>query len=156
MVLVMRHAEAAARSAKNDEGGLTSRGEADARFVLELSRQIGSKVESVFSSPLLRARQTAEIARRVFELKAYSVLQNLEPSGTPYEVFRDISKLDNVSSSVILVSHQPLVSGLVCSLLNWDEDHFFSPPATIFAVEVSDLSDVPRGKLRYMISPPQH
>lgn len=116
----MRH------GAASEEGRLTPAGAASAEKVLKKARELGIKVETILSSPLERAKETAEIASRVFGQK-YAVMNSLEPESSPDLV------IEELKDSVLLVSHRPLVSLLVKDLTGKSLETF--EPATFVTVE---------------------
>ena len=121
IIYIARHGEAEPKqSSKPDEArGITDSGADQVRSILTLARQWGAAVDLILSSPIVRAKQSAEIASSIFGLKEYQVMSSLEPSMTPYEVYGDLSKFEP-DKRVMLVSHQPLVSSLVSDLLGSD------------------------------------
>ena len=76
---------------------------------------MGVSVNAIASSPFARARQTAEIAKRIFGVD-FVVTNSLEPEGSPEEVYEELSK-HKPTDSVLLISHQPLVSKLLSDIL---------------------------------------
>lgn len=114
MIHILRHGEA--ETGKPDaERRLTVFGKNQIRGVLRLATRSGVDIDSVLSSPLVRAKESAKIASTILGLKNYNVLDTLEPETTPYELYRDLKHLKE--KSVLLVSHQPLVSRLLSDLL---------------------------------------
>lgn len=76
---------------------------------------MGVRVDSILSSPVARAKETASLASAIFGPKL-AVTNALEPEGSPEEVYEELARLEP-SKSVLLVSHQPLVSKLVEDIL---------------------------------------
>ena len=115
IIYIVRHGEAEPKSGKmgdDDKRRLTPSGAASLRLVLGLAKQLGAVVDEIFSSPILRAKESAKIAADVFDLKGFKIMNSLEPITTPYEIYGDLSKLRS-SNGVMLVTHQPLVSSLI-------------------------------------------
>ena len=100
----------------------------------------------LLSSPLVRARESAGVAREVFGMEKVVVDDSLEPDSTPYELFESLSKYSKIER-VLLVSHQPLVSNLLSSLLNWDGRYFSLKTAAVAIVEIGELNANPEGVL---------
>jgi len=152
---ILRHGKAETRvsASSDDERHLTKFGADQVRRSLVIARQIGTKVDSILSSPIVRARETAEIAREEFELADFTVEDVLEPSRSPLEVFQRLSEFE-MSSGILLVTHQPLISGLVSSLLNSDEKYFSLRAGTMARIDVEDLSHH-RGTLMFLLPPPE-
>ena len=114
LILIMRHGEAEARPDETDRH-LTEKGLIQVRSVLGWAKQMGLQVDSILSSPLTRAKETASLASSIFGT-TNSVDNSLEPEGSPDEVYEALSKF-GPSNVVLLVTHQPLVSILVEDIL---------------------------------------
>jgi phosphohistidine phosphatase len=115
LVCIMRHGEAEATPDSSGERHLTQRGASQVAGVLNLAKQMGVTVNAIATSPLARAKDTAEIAKKVFGLD-YAVTNALEPEGSPEEVYEELSK-HKLGDSVLLISHQPLISKLLSDIL---------------------------------------
>lgn len=109
LILILRHGEAEGRDGET-ERHLTNRGSAQVNSVLGLAKQMGVRVDSILSSPVARAKETASLASDIFGPKL-AVTNALEPEGSPEEVYEELMRIEG--KSVLLVSHQPLVSKLV-------------------------------------------
>jgi phosphohistidine phosphatase SixA len=99
-VIVVRHAEAA--PGEPDElRPLTAAGRENARVLAERLR--GKRVDAVLSSPLLRARETAEPIARALGVEAESD-ERLAPGATADDI-RDA--VAGRGAAVVVVGHQP-------------------------------------------------
>jgi phosphohistidine phosphatase SixA len=79
---LVRHGEAEAAGVGGDEAReLTDKGMRDSRAVAEAVARAGAKLEAIWTSPLVRARQTAEIIGRVLGVTAHSD-ERLRPGAT--------------------------------------------------------------------------
>ena len=125
-VLIVRHAEAA--SGNPDElRPLTPKGREHARAVGARLRDDGFAADAVVSSPLLRARETAE----ALGLGAPKVDDRLAPGASPFDV-RDAAA--GRGETVVVVGHQPDCSRAVAALSGGDEPAF--PPCAHALVEL--------------------
>ena len=125
-VLIVRHAEAA--SGNPDElRPLTPKGREHARAVGARLRDEGFAADAVVSSPLLRARETAE----ALGLGAPEVDDRLAPGASPFDV-RDAAA--GRGETVVVVGHQPDCSRAVAALSGGDEPAF--PPCAHALVEL--------------------
>jgi phosphohistidine phosphatase len=125
-VLIVRHAEAAA--GRPDElRRLTPAGRKHARAVGARLRAQGLTADAVVSSPLLRARETAD----ALGFGEPEVDERLAPGATPEDI-RDVAT--ERGETVIIVGHQPDCSKAVATLTGGDEPAF--PPCAHALVEL--------------------
>jgi phosphohistidine phosphatase len=153
--MIVRHGEAEPKTSgkPDEERELTDRGTAMLKHNLVLAKEIADQnPDVILSSPILRARQSAEIAKEVFDQTEISIDDSLVSYSTPYEVYSNLSKRRGLKS-VMLVSHQPLVSQLLAGLLNWNDRYFAFKPATIAIVEVREIRENPEGVLLALLPP---
>jgi len=119
-VYLIRHAIAADRDPHrwptDRERPLTDEGVARMRRAAKGLRQMVPDVDAVYSSPLVRSWQTAEILREEAGWPAPSDMIELEPDGTAEDVVRALSQHAHVRS-IALVGHEPLLSDLASFLL---------------------------------------
>ena len=118
---LLRHGIAVERGAHqgtDHDRVLTSEGRRKVRRVAKAMRALRLSFDTIFSSPLARALQTAEIVAESFRLKRrLRVTEHLVP-GTP--VARQIAWLKNLRpapGAVLLVGHEPNLSQLTSRLL---------------------------------------
>jgi phosphohistidine phosphatase len=126
-LLIVRHAEAA--SGEPDElRPLTAEGREHARAVGERLRDAGFTADAVVSSPLLRARETAE----ALALGVPDVDDRLAPGATPFDM-RDVAA--GRGETVVIVGHQPDCGQAVAALSGSEEPEF--PPCAHVLVELA-------------------
>jgi phosphohistidine phosphatase len=108
---VIRHADAHAlgeRGVTDDAGRpLTEIGEVQAKAVGTALQARGVRLGMVVTSPLVRARQTAELILAQFrsERPVLQVAEELAPGGKPKQLARFLRKLGG--EAVAVVGHQP-------------------------------------------------
>jgi phosphohistidine phosphatase len=152
---LLRHGEAEpkATSSLDTERHLTKTGAELVRRSLAIASELGAEVDSIITSPYVRARETAEIAMRFFGLQTITENSVLEPISSPVEVLKEL-ETRNFSEGMLLVTHQPLISSLISSLLGWNEDSFSLRPGTVVRIDVKDFTLVPTGRLVFFVPPP--
>ena len=95
---------------------LTPKGRRQLRQVAAAVRALELRFDAVWSSPLVRARQTGEIMSRKF--KAGLVFAGeLKPGGDPRKLIRKISRQKPVPENLLLVGHEPDLSELISLLV---------------------------------------
>jgi phosphohistidine phosphatase len=115
-LLIVRHAIAVERSdpayANDDERPLTPDGIHKFRAAARGLKGLCGKLDRIVSSPLVRARQTAEILRdSVAADLDLDVSESLAPGGDYAALLQDVTKLN--AERVAVVGHEPHLSGLV-------------------------------------------
>ncbi len=101
------------------ERALTDRGRERTRAAVEGLRALGVRPDAIASSALLRAVQTAEIARDVLRPADGSRLtvEALEPFGDAREVLAAARECG--CESLLLAGHAPNLDGVVAAALGW-------------------------------------
>jgi phosphohistidine phosphatase len=126
---LVRHAHAA--PGEPDElRKLTPEGRRDARALGELLAAEGVVPDAIVSSPLLRARETAEELGRATGATT-SADERLCPGATTTDV---LEALEGRGETVIVVGHQPDCGRIAAELGNGREPPF--PPAGMAALDV--------------------
>jgi phosphohistidine phosphatase len=93
---------------------LTPKGRKQLRTVAPALRAMELNFDVILSSPLLRARQTAEIVAAELKLKQRPALADeLKPGGSAKKLVLKISRLKSPPENVLLVGHEPDFSELI-------------------------------------------
>ncbi len=123
---ILRHGIAvdhgAAGYENDDERPLTGKGERKLWAIAEAMKALEISFDLILSSPLVRARQTAEIVADALKCrKRMEITDTLAPqeSAKPLiEYLRDQGAVDDV----VLVGHEPFLSRLIASLISGNSD----------------------------------
>lgn len=118
---LLRHGEAADHSDPhypNDAARpLTPKGSKRTRQLANALRQMEVSFDVIFSSPLVRARQTAEIVARSLDLeKKLRLTNHLAPGGAFADLLAQVENARSSAQAVLLVGHEPYLSGLISLL----------------------------------------
>jgi phosphohistidine phosphatase len=125
-LVLVRHAEAAPGT-PDELRRLTAAGFAQARALGERLRAEGVRPDTVLSSPLVRAHQTAE----ALGLGQPEPDDRLAPGATP-DVVR--AAIAGRGEKVVVVGHQPDCGRVAASLSGGDEPRF--PPAGVAVIDL--------------------
>jgi phosphohistidine phosphatase len=109
----------------------------------------------VLCSPLLRARQTAEILLEVFEKRIeMRIVDSLAPSGKRSDLYRVMSLYDNKIDSMMLVGHQPLL-GEIAAEIAWGstENYLEIKKGGACVIDLERAGKLPRGTLLSLLTP---
>jgi phosphohistidine phosphatase len=122
-LFLLRHGIAVERDPKSfpDDARrpLTLKGEDRVRLICDAMQALDVSFDHILSSPYLRARQTAEIVAtslglgRILEFSA-----ELTPDGDPKTVIRFVNRMKPAPESLLLVGHEPYLSGLLSVLIS--------------------------------------
>lgn len=126
---LVRHAEAA-RGEPDDLRPLTAAGRAAARDLGSRLAAEGARPDSVLSSPLLRARETASELCRAFDCKPEAD-ERLAPGATAGDVRAAVA---GRGDEVVVVGHQPDCGHVAAELSGGPEPSF--PPAGVAVLEL--------------------
>ena len=119
---ILRHAIAVEHGTKgykdDTQRPLTAKGERKMRRIAKGMKKLGLSFDLILSSRLIRARQTAQIVAETFEIvKRLKFSAHLAPNGEAEELVRDLKRRYPNQNSVVLVGHEPYLSGLMATLL---------------------------------------
>jgi phosphohistidine phosphatase len=102
---------------KEAERPLTPRGIQRTKLLTHALRQMEISFDAVLSSPLLRAKETAEIVVRGMHLPAtLKLTDSLAPSGSMESLVHEITAIRPIPDNALLVGHEPYLSGFISLL----------------------------------------
>ena len=118
---VVRHCEAAPVGAgvvRDADRPLSGRGEEDARALGRLLATVSPEISVILSSPLLRARRTAELISGAFgSPPTLRVSENLAPGFRPKSFLEEAAR-GGPDAAVLVVGHQPDMSHLIAYVID--------------------------------------
>ena len=120
-VILIRHAKAEPRDANSwpddDQRPLTAEGQAEHRAVMRAAKKMGVKFDFLVTSPLKRARESADIVSNVYRWpEEPQVAAELGHGFSVAAVVKLLAKFPP-SSRVALVGHEPDFSELATALI---------------------------------------
>jgi phosphohistidine phosphatase len=148
----LRHAEAHP-GADDDARELTKRGEEQSREIGRFLRQVGVEFGAAYSSPLVRARQTAEIVLETTNADTDIELEITEAlcNETTQAVFnRWLGQLPD-KKHILLVGHAPSMPARVQRLLGIENNEALPMPKAGLACIKPD--NPRQGTLKFFVSP---
>ena len=114
--------------------------------------RLGVSVEVVLTSPLVRARQTAEILAGALDPRPSLVnVDSLAPDGAYASVVADLEKHAR-KNCIALVGHEPMIGELVARLIGSRHPIEFKKGA-VCRVDIEDVPPVGPGDLRWLLTP---
>ena len=118
-IYILRHGDAAEHGDpryKEEERPLTPKGIQRTKLLAHALRKMEIAFDLAFSSPLARAQETAEIVLQGLKTGKLQFSDHLTPSGDMRDLVDQINAVRPVPSSVLLVGHEPYLSGLISLL----------------------------------------
>lgn len=118
---ILRHGDAGTSGdpaySNDDERPLSSKGTSRTETLARALRRWDVTFDVIFSSPLVRARETAEIVASELRLKdRLTLTEQLAPSGDVVKLVTEVNAVLPTPGSVLLVGHEPYLSHLISRL----------------------------------------
>jgi phosphohistidine phosphatase len=102
---------------------LTPKGKRQLRKIVGAMEKMDLRFDLVLFSPLLRAKQTAEIAAAGLKLKKrLKFSDELQPDGNVKKLFSQLGELKPAPENILLVGHEPYLSRLISLLVSGGEN----------------------------------
>jgi phosphohistidine phosphatase len=112
---LLRHGEAVPHDSKDDfERELTARGERQSVAAGEALARLGVELAACYTSPLVRARQTAQLACE--RLSVQPVAHDALGKGFDVDVVRELLAAHEAEERVLMVGHNPSFEQVVLDL----------------------------------------
>jgi phosphohistidine phosphatase len=155
IIYLLRHGDAVDASRfEDDERPLSEFGRRQASAVGTFLAASQAGIQQIYSSPLLRARQTGEAARQELGEVPIRTTELLRSYGDPHDIIRELQK--NPVSGVLLVGHEPHLSRTL-SLLLWGDirSRVEMRKCSLARVSTPDPLEEGRGVLQWLVSSDQ-
>ncbi len=144
LLLVMRHGKAEPKrpGLKDEERKLTDEGRRDVELVAKI---LPNKPSKILCSPMVRARETAEIVAEIYGIK-YEIVQELLPENVSLDSLKNLISEENI----LLIGHAPSIEEFVSELIGGGKVKLKAG-----AVAGLDVEEFKRGgaKLIYLVTP---
>ncbi len=153
-IWVLRHAKAeeGGRSTPDEERALTDGGRETMRSVAKAIARLEPELDAILTSPLLRARQTAEPVARALSLQG-DVIETgaLSPEADPKGILREIERRG--FRRVLVVGHMPHLGKLLGYLLTGRSSTSIDiKKAALARVEFDGKTPEPPGTLTLLLT----
>jgi len=156
-LLLIRHADAgdadAIKYPDDRVRPLTGFGEREHAAVAGALALLDLHATHVLSSPLTRARQTADITARVLDVEEVAIVDALGDHFRMEELLAELSRLPS-DASVVCVGHEPSISRLAATLLHADGNiRVAFAKSAVMALEFQGHPAPGTGRLLFFVSP---
>jgi len=155
-LFILRHGEAGKRSAtsRSDlQRPITVTGKQEMEEIGKSFVKLGLEFDYVFTSPLVRCKQTTEIIMKYIKSGNNMVeLNELRPEGNKLELYNKLSKL-KPGSSTLLVGHEPYLSQLVGESIGESHCRIDLKKGGLVRIRTVSLQPKINGELRWLLTP---
>ena len=153
---IVRHAIAIPHGTpgvKEDDRPLTKDGIRKMNEAARGLRKLGGIPDAILSSPLPRAKQTAEILVQFLGKQIPLHLTDaLAPSGSHSEVYREIRRHQKLDS-LMLVGHQPSLGEIAGEIVWGSPEHYVElKKGGACAIDIEGMTPVPRGSMLWLLT----
>jgi len=159
---IIRHAiavEAGTPEYESDnQRPLTDKGKKKMQKIAQGLKGLKVEINLILTSPYLRAEQTAEILKRVFDLSKAEVIEteHLTPLGYGDQLINIINKKYAEVENIALVGHEPSLSNMISMLVAGDPDLSFTlKKGGVCRLSVDNLQYARCATLDWLLSPVQ-
>lgn len=155
---ILRHGEAGKRipsGSRDSERPLTVAGLEEVEEVARALDRLGVRFDFVATSPLKRARQTADAVAKVLKVKKGNLEEwnELKPEGRRAELYRKLSQF-KPESSVLVVGHEPYLSTMVSEIVfDGGNGRIVMKKAGLVKITVASFQPKIKGELRWLLTP---
>ncbi len=153
---LLRHAKSSWDNSDLDDFDrpLNERGKKAAPFMGEYMTRNGFDPELILSSPALRARETARLAKEGGDLTAEIKYDERIYDASPKTLRQVASEIEDVFGSVMMVGHNPGTAGFI-KLLTGRQETVPTAALTVIDLDISKWSEIRGecGNLRALIRP---
>lgn len=151
---LIRHAVAEERSdawPDDSKRPLTAGGMVRMRKAARALARLGGSFDVILTSPLVRARQTAEIVAEAFRERPHIVnVEALAPGGTYHALEAELEK-QSKRTRIVLVGHEPGIGELAARLAGCRHPFTFKKGA-VCRIDVDELPPTAPGTLRWFVT----
>jgi phosphohistidine phosphatase len=144
--------------AHDGERPLSNKGVRRMRKAAKGLRRLNIRFDSVLTSPLLRARQTAEIVASTLGIEArLEEISGLAPESTLEHLMFGLTRYQD-REHVLLVGHEPLLSNTGAYLLSGRQPANLAldlKKGSLCRIEIETLPASSPGKLHWLLTPKQ-
>lgn len=160
-LFLLRHGIAVERGTPGFENDalrpLTPKGRRQLRRVAVAVRTMELRFDVVLSSPLVRARQTAEVVAKELRLKRrLKTAEELSPGGSAKKLVQKINLLKTVPENLLLVGHEPDLGELISLLVTGKTGAGFAlKKAGLAKLEIESLTVGQCATLAWLLTPGQ-
>jgi len=154
-LLILRHGEAgkSSLSPRDFKRSLTAEGKKEIEEISKGIQSLGVELDNILTSPLSRARQTAEIVSKIVKLNGnIEEIESLKPEGNKLELYSKLSRLKQ-DSQILIVGHEPYLTEMIGEAISQSGCRIDLKKAGLARIKVISVLPKLRGELRWLFTP---
>jgi phosphohistidine phosphatase len=156
-LFILRHGEAGKTipsGSTDSKRPLTVTGEKEMVIISKALRKMGVRLDVILTSPLKRARQTADIVAKEFKAQnKLRQMRELSPEGDKKALYQNLSSFKE-GTSILLVGHSPYLSEMVSEIVSDDSSvRLDLKKGGIVRIRVTVAAPKLKGELKWLVSP---
>lgn len=137
---------------EDSERPLTREGRAEIQKIAKALKAIGLQTNRICTSPLRRARETAEIAAKILKIPTLEEWDELKPDGNKAALYRKLAKLEQ-NSRLILVGHEPYLTSMIGEIIGATNARVVLKKGGVGKVRITSFTPRISGELRWLLVP---
>jgi phosphohistidine phosphatase len=137
---------------RDSERPLTPEGRTEMQKIAKSLKAIGFQTDQIYTSPLRRARETAEIAAKILEIPTLEEWDELKPDGSKTGLYRKLARLGQ-NSRPILVGHEPYLSSMIGEIMGTTSAKIVLKKGGVAKVRITSFTPRVSGELRWLLTP---
>jgi len=149
----LRHGQAGHNYPTDFERELTEEGKHASKIVGKFCAVMHIHLTHAFTSPLVRAQQTAHGVLKKLPEISLSETEHLTPDADPRNLLEMLRHLPN-DSRILLVTHEPFVTACISKLISGSEaSQVMMKTTSLACIETHGTLVKGSGKLRWLLTP---
>ncbi len=151
----LRHgiAEDYSSNRRDYDRALTAEGRAELENVARGLRRLKVTPDPILSSPLVRARQTAEVVAPV--LGGTIIVEEELSAGATFDAFQRLVRRYPAAEALMVVGHEPDFSEAAAAFIGAEPGALVLKKAGLIRIDLDGHSEAGRGRLRWLLTPGQ-
>jgi phosphohistidine phosphatase len=155
VLFIIRHGEAGNRMtdpAKDSDRALTSLGRTEMHRIGKSLKESGLEAKQIVTSPLRRAKETAEIVAQILKIPLLEEWDELRPGGNRESLYRRLARIER-GSRVVLVGHEPYLTAMIGEIVGTPEARLILKKGGLAKVRITSFAPLVQGELRWLLTP---
>lgn len=155
VLFILRHGEAGSHMidvARDSNRALTENGKTEMQKIGKSLKKSGLRARQIVTSPLRRARETAEIIANTLKIPLLEEWDDLKPDGDRESLYRKLARIET-SSNVILVGHEPYLTSMIGEIIGAPDARLVLKKGGLAKVRVTSVAPRVHGELCWLLTP---